>query len=82
MNKCLKKLKKTVSTSRNKIWSPSNGNNGFKENMNKRISFPFSIENPLPLAVIVDSFKICFNKVEKRLPVERIFEKLEQNGFL
>ena len=82
MNKCLKKLKKTVSTSRNKIWSPSNGNNGFKENMNKRISFSFPIENLLPLAVIVDSFKICFNKVEKRLPVERIFEKLEQNGFL
>ena len=33
-----------VSTSRNKIfskhWSPSNGNNGFQENMNERISFP------------------------------------------
>ena len=42
LNQCLKKLKKMVSTSRNDIWSLSNGNNGFKENMNERISFPLN----------------------------------------
>ena len=33
-----------VSTSRNKIkyWSPSNGNNGFNESLNGRISFPLN----------------------------------------
>ena len=31
-----------VSTSRNKIWSPSNGNNIFRQNMNGRISFPLN----------------------------------------
>ena len=45
LNQCPKILKKTVS-SRNKIffkyWSPSNGNNGFKENMNERISLPLN----------------------------------------
>ena len=38
-------------------------------------------ENPLPLAVIKDSFKIYFQEMEKLLPVEDIFEILEQNGF-
>ena len=38
-------------------------------------------ENPLPLIVIKDSFKICFHEMEKLLPVKRIFEKLEENRF-
>ena len=42
--------------------------------MNEEISFL------LPLAVIKDSFKIYFYEMEKLLPVERIFEELEQNG--
>ena len=46
MNQCLQKLKKAVFTRRNKIffkyWSPSNGNNGFKEDINERISFPLN----------------------------------------
>ena len=35
----------------------------------------------MPLAVIKDSFKIYFHEMEKLLPVERIFEELEQRGF-
>ena len=46
--------------------------------MTERISFP---ENLLPLAVIKDSFKIYFHEMEKLLPVKRISEELEQNGF-
>ena len=38
-------------------------------------------ENPLPLAVIKDLFKIYFHEMEKLLPVEKISEQLEQNGF-
>ena len=38
-------------------------------------------ENPLPLVVIKDSFKIYFHEMEKLLPVERTFEELEQNQF-
>ena len=38
-------------------------------------------ENPLPLAVIKDSFKIYFQEIEKLLPMEEIFELYEQNGF-
>ena len=37
--------------------------------------------NPLPLAVIKDSSKIYFQEMEKLLPMEDIFEILEQNGF-
>ena len=29
---------------------------------------------------MMDSLKIFFHKMEKLLPVERIFEKLEKNG--
>ena len=35
----------------------------------------------MPLAVIKNSFKIYFQEVEKLLPMEGIFEILEQNGF-
>ena len=60
--------------------SPSNGNNGFKENMYERISFK-SKENPLPLEGIKDSFKIYFRQMEKLLLVERISKRLEENRF-
>ena len=40
-----------------------------------------STENPLPLAVINDSFKIYFQEMEKLLPMEGIFEILKQNVF-
>ena len=33
------------------------------------------------MAVIKDSFKIYFHKMEKLLPMEELFEKLKQNGF-
>ena len=46
--------------------------------MTERISFP---ENLLPLAVIKDSFKIYFHEMVELLPVKRISEELEQNGF-
>ena len=39
-------------------------------------------ENPLPPAVIKNSFKIYFREMEKLLPVEKIFEILEENGLL
>ena len=48
--------------------------------MNERILLPLN-ENPLPLTVINDLFKICFHDMEKLLSVEEIFEKLKQNGF-
>ena len=77
MIQCLKPLKKMVSTIRNKIflkyWSFSNG---FKENMNERISFLLNRK-----AVIKYLFKMYFHEMEKLLPVERIFDELEQNGF-
>ena len=79
----LKKLKKTVSTTRNKIffkyWSPSNTNNDFKENINERISFPLNRKSVQGLRK--GSFKIYFHEMEKLLLLERIFEELEQNGF-
>ena len=34
----------------------------------------------LPLAIIKDSLKIYFHEMEKLLPVEGLFEKLEENG--
>ena len=40
--------------------------------MNERISFD---KNPLPLAIIKDSFKIYFHETEKLLPVDRILKK-------
>ena len=67
LNHCLKKLKKTVSTSRNKIWSLSNSNNGFKENMNERISFSLNRKS-VATGLNKDSFKTCFHEMEKRLP--------------
>ena len=39
------------------------------------------IENLLALAVVKDSFKLYFREMEKLLPMEEIFEILEQNGF-
>ena len=33
------------------------------------------------MTAIKDSFKIYFQEIEKLLPVERISEELEQNGF-
>ena len=33
-------------------------------------------ENPLPLAVIKDSFKIYFHEIEKLLPMDGILQKL------
>ena len=38
-------------------------------------------ENPLPLAVRKDYFKIYFQEMEKLLQMEEIFEILAQNGF-
>ena len=38
-------------------------------------------KNPLPLAVKKDSFEIYFQELEKLLPMEGIFEILEQNNF-
>ena len=46
--------------------------------MNERIWFD---KNPLPLAVIKDSFKIYFHEMEKLFPVGRILKKFEQKGF-
>ena len=73
-----------VSTSRNKIvfkyWSPPNGNNGFKENMNERIPFLLkrqSVATGRNKGFVQD----IFPPDGKLLPVERIFEELEQNGF-
>ena len=45
--------------------------------MNERILFPLK-RNPLPLTVIKDLFKIYIHEIEKLLPVERIFDKLEK----
>ena len=45
--------------------------------MNETISFPVNRK----LAVIKDSFKTYFHRMEKLLPIEGIFGKLEQNGF-
>ena len=42
----------------------------------------YETENLLPLAVIMDSFKIYFDEMEKLLLTKGIFEKLKQNGFL
>ena len=39
------------------------------------------MENPLPLAVIKDVIKIHFHKEKNLIPVETIFEELEQSGF-
>ena len=50
-----------------------------KKNENERISFP--LENPLPLAVIKDTFKIYFQEMEKLLPMGVIFKILAQNNF-
>ena len=49
-----------------------------KENMNERILFLLN-RYPLQLTDVRDSFKIYFHEMEKLLPVERIFEKLEEN---
>ena len=38
-------------------------------------------ENPLPLAVIKNSFKLYFQEAVKLLLMEGIFEILAQNGF-
>ena len=38
-------------------------------------------ENPLPLAVIKDTFKIYFQEMEKLLPMGVIFKILAQNNF-
>ena len=38
-------------------------------------------ENPLPLAVIKNSFKLYFQEIVKLLLMEGIFEMLAQNGF-
>ena len=38
-------------------------------------------EDPLPLAVIKNSFKIYCQEMEKLLQMEGIFEIYEQNGF-
>ena len=44
--------------------------------------YPFHLtENPLPLAVMKNSFKIYFQEMEKLLPMEEIFEILQENGF-
>ena len=42
---------------------------------------PHGIESPLPLAVLKDSFRIYFHEMEKLLPLEWIFEELEQSAF-
>ena len=41
----------------------------------------YQTENLLLLAVIKDSSKIYFQEMEKLLPMDGIFEILEQNGF-
>ena len=51
-----------------------------KKNANERILFPLT-RNPLPIAVIKDSFKIYFQEMEKLLPLEGILKILAQNGF-
>ena len=38
-------------------------------------------ENPLPLAVVIDSFKIYFQEMRKLIPMDRIFEIFTQNSF-
>ena len=48
--------------------------------MNETISFPLNRKSA-QLALINDSFKIYFHEMEKLLPVEGIFDKLEQNTF-
>ena len=84
-NQCPKKLKKMASTNKNKI----SLNIGFfpiaitvlkQKNLNGKISIPLT-ENPLPLGALKDSFKTYFHEMEKLLPMERLFKKLEQNGF-
>ena len=78
-----KKLRKTVSSSRNNFFlkysPPCNYNNGFLKMWMKEYRF-HSKENLLPLAVIKESFKIYFQEMEKLLPMEGIFEILAQNG--
>ena len=76
------KSKKTVSTSKNRIFL----NIGFfliaiiisEKNMNERLLFP---QNLLPLAEIKDWCKINFREMEKLIPMEGMFKKLDQNGF-
>ena len=51
-----------------------------QKNLNGKISIPLT-ENPLPLGTLKDSFKTYFHEMEKLLPMERLFKKLEQNGF-
>ena len=77
---CLKTLKKMVSNSRKKIWLSSNCNNGFKKKLMKEYHF-HKTENSLPNTAIKDSLEIYFDEIEKLLPMEEKFEKLEQDGF-
>ena len=72
-----------VFSSRNKIffckyWPPSYCNNGFQKNLNKKISSPLNRKS-VATGCKKDSFKIYFQEMEKLLPMERIFEILEQN---
>ena len=46
--------------------------------MNERLLFP---QNLLPLAEIKDWCKINFREMEKLIPMEGMFKKLDQNGF-
>ena len=83
LNKYLKKLKKTVSTTRNKILlniSLSLTTIVVSEKVRVNEYCFHKTKTPLILAVIMDSFKIYFHEMENLPPVERIFQKLEQ-GF-
>ena len=48
--------------------------------MNERISFPLN-RKFVGTGRNKDSFETYFHEIEKLLPVERIFEESEENGF-
>ena len=80
-----KKKKETVSPSRNNVFFLNVDLPLITVMVSKKMwmkEYRFhKTENLLPLAVVKDSFKLYFREMEKLLPMEEIFEILEQNGF-
>ena len=67
-----------IFTRRNKIfkhWSPSSGNNGFKENMSERVSFPLSRTS---VAGMENLFKNTILLDEKSAYVGRNIKKIKE----
>ena len=83
-NRYLKKRKKTVSSSRNKIffkyWPPANCSNGFQKNVNERISFPLNRKS-VATDCNKDLFGIFFQKMEKGAPNGNNFWDIETKWF-